>query len=153
MVLAPNYLFSWNNNTMRRNPRMGMLHYCCTMHNDTHSVNNSFLKPWWGHLPCSQTFLRLLSSPVRTQLMLIVRCWGPGPPHPKSGVPTPGVRAHSPPRVRNRNNEIVKLRAPVHRILSGHYMYIDSTKLICVVFTCCFINLNGWWPFKLNKNI
>ncbi len=56
MVLAPNDLFSWKNDTMRYDSMMGMLHYCYTMHNDTHSVHNRLLKPWWGRLPCTQTF-------------------------------------------------------------------------------------------------
>jgi hypothetical protein len=80
-----------------------MLHYCCTMHNDTHSVHNRLLKPWWGRPPCFQPFSRLLFSPVQTQLTPIVRCWGPGPPFPKSGVPTPRVRAHPFPRARNNS--------------------------------------------------
>jgi hypothetical protein len=83
-----------------------MLHYCCTMHNDTHSVHNRLLKPWWGRPPCLQPFSRLLFSPVQTQLMPIVRCWGSGPPHPKSGVPTPRVRAHPFPRARNMSNQL-----------------------------------------------
>ncbi len=107
MVLAPNDLFSWNNNTMKRNFCTDMLHYCWLMRNDTYSVHDHSLKPWWGGLPwrCDgvvflalRHFLRLLSSPVQTQLMLIVPCWGPGTPHPQSGVPSPRVPAHSPPQ-------------------------------------------------------
>ncbi len=50
--LAPNDLFSWNNNTMNQNSRIDMLHYGCPMHNDTYSVHNHSSKPWWSHLPC-----------------------------------------------------------------------------------------------------
>ncbi len=45
--------------------------------------------------------LCLLTSPVRTQLMLTGPHWGPQPPRPQSGVPSHGVRAHSLSRVQN----------------------------------------------------
>ncbi len=95
MVLAPNDLFSWNNNTMRRKSCMGLLHYCCTMHNGTHSVHNRSLKPWWGRLPCSQTFY-VFSPPLsglNWHSLSIVG--GPGPPTPKVVSPLLGS-AHTP---------------------------------------------------------
>jgi hypothetical protein len=46
--------------------------------------------------------LCLLTSPVRTQLTLIGPHWGPWPPGPQSGVPSP--RVHSLSRVQNSIN-------------------------------------------------
>jgi hypothetical protein len=90
MVLAPNDLFSWNNNTMSYILVMDMFHYCCPMHTDTNSVHNRSLKPWWSHLPYLQSFCCLLSSPVWIQLTLDIPLWGPGPPTPKMASPLLG---------------------------------------------------------------
>ncbi len=91
MVLAPNDLFSWNNNTMSYILVMDMLHYCCPMHNDTYSVHNRSLKPWWSHLSCLQSFCYVFSPPLSglnwTQLSLF---GGPGPPSPKMASPLLG---------------------------------------------------------------
>ncbi len=100
---APNDLFSWNNNTMKHNSYNGYITLLLT-------------DAQW-HLLCAWSFLEavvepsssfsaislpLLSSPVQTQLMLIVlHFWGPGAPHPQNGVPSPRVHAHSHPRVQN----------------------------------------------------
>jgi hypothetical protein len=102
MVLAPNDLFSWNNNTW--NTALVQVNYSiadwCTM-----TLTLCMIVPW-SHdgvvFLALRHFLRLLSSPVRTQLMLIVPCWGPWSPHPQSGVPSPRVHTYSPPRVRNK---------------------------------------------------
>ncbi len=96
MIYFPETIIQWD--TVHA---VDMLHYCCTTHNDTHSVHNHLLKPWWGRPPCFQPFSHLLFSPVQTQLMPIVHCWGSGLPYPKSGVPTPRVHAHPFPRARN----------------------------------------------------
>jgi hypothetical protein len=68
------------------------------------------------HLLCAWSFLEavmgsssllpdillcLLASPVRTQPPLTGPHWGPWPPRPQSGVPTPRVHAHSLSRVQN----------------------------------------------------
>ncbi len=104
MVLAPNDLFSWNNNTMRHNscnwyatllPTDAQWHLLCAW-----SFLEAVMEP---SSLFSDILLCLLSSPVRTQLMLIVPCWGPGAPHPQSGIPSPRVRAHSLSRVQNIN--------------------------------------------------
>ncbi len=50
----------------------------------------------------SVILLRLLSSPVRTQLMIPL--WGPGAPYPQNGVPSPRIRAYSLPLVQNTIN-------------------------------------------------
>jgi hypothetical protein len=84
MVLAPNDLFSWNNNTMSYILVMDMLHYCCPMHNDTYSVQNRSLKPWWSRLPCLQSFCYLFSPPLSGfNWRLTSPFGGPGPPTPK----------------------------------------------------------------------
>jgi hypothetical protein len=49
----------------------------------------------------SDILLCLLTSPVRTQLMLTVPHWGPGAPSPQRGVPSPRVRTHSLSRVQS----------------------------------------------------
>jgi hypothetical protein len=96
MVLAPNDLFSWNNDTMRYDSMMGMLHYRCTMHNDTHSVHNRLLKPWWGRLPCTQTIFYVFSSPLsKLNWRSLSVVGGPGPPTPKVASPLLGS-AHTP---------------------------------------------------------
>jgi hypothetical protein len=82
---------SWNNNTMKYNSCNGY-------------VTLLLIDAQW-HLLCAWTFLeavmglsslfsdillRLLSSPVRTQLTLIVPIGGPGPPAPKVASPLLG---------------------------------------------------------------
>jgi hypothetical protein len=62
----------------------------------------------------SDILLRLLSSPVQTQLMLIVPHWGPRAPDPQSGVPSSRVRAHSLPR----GPEQVAVQLPILHISS-----------------------------------
>ncbi len=94
MVLAPNDLFSWNNNTMKYNFYNG---YVTLMPTDAQ----------W-HLLCAWSFLEavvepsssfsaislcLLSSPVWTQL--IVPHWGPRAPTPKMPSPLIGS-THTP---------------------------------------------------------
>ncbi len=98
MIYFPETIIQWNTILA-----MDMLHYCWPMHNDTYSVHDRSLKVV---VELSSSFsaisLRLLSSPVQTQLMLIVSHWGPGAPHPQDGVPSPRVRVHSLPRVQNK---------------------------------------------------
>jgi hypothetical protein len=101
--LAPNDLFSWNNDTMN--------------HNSHYRYVTLWLPDARWHLVCAWFFLEavmepsslsifillcLLSSPVRTQLMLIIPLWGPGALYPQNGDPSPRIRAYSLPRVQNR---------------------------------------------------
>jgi hypothetical protein len=79
-------------------PAVDMLHYCCTMHNDTHSVHNHLLKPWWGRPPCFQPFSTssLLPCPDSTDAHCPFSVvGGPGPPTPKVASPLLGS-AHTP---------------------------------------------------------
>jgi hypothetical protein len=88
MVLAPKDLFSWNNNTMSYILIMDMLHYCCPMHNDTYSVHNRSLKPWWSRLPCFRSFCYVFSPPLSGfNWRLTSPFGGPGPPTPKMASP------------------------------------------------------------------
>ncbi len=97
MVLAPNDLFSWNNNTMS---------YILVMHNDTYSVHDRSLKPWWSRLPCLQPFCYVFSSPLSELNWRLTSPLGARGPHPQNGVPSPGIPAYSLCRV--RNNSIAK---------------------------------------------
>ncbi len=91
MVLAPNDLFSWNNNTMSYILTMDMLHYCCLMHNDTYSVHDRSLKPWWSRLPCLQSFCYVFSPPLSGLNWRLTSLFGgPGPPTPKMASPLLG---------------------------------------------------------------
>ncbi len=64
MVLAPNDLFSWNNNTISTMVIKVSTYYisCWLMHVNTHSVHNRFPKPWWGRLLCSFPSCHVTSS-------------------------------------------------------------------------------------------
>jgi hypothetical protein len=96
MVLAPNDLFSWNNNTMKYNACNGYLHYCWSMHDDTYSVHDRPSKPWWGRLPCFRTFCYVFSPPLsRLNWRSLSPIGGPGPPAPKVAFPLLGS-AHTP---------------------------------------------------------
>ncbi len=79
---------------------MGMLHYCCLMHNDTYSV---LIVPWsrdgavflvLNHFAMSS----LLPCPDSTDAHHPL--WGPGAPYPQNGVPFPRIHAYSLPMVR-----------------------------------------------------
>ncbi len=74
---------------------MGMLHYCYTMHNNTHSVHNRLLKPWWGRLPWSQKFSTSSLLPCPDSTDAHCPSGGPGPPTPKVASPLLGS-AHTP---------------------------------------------------------
>ncbi len=78
--------------------------------------------------------LCLLFSPVQTQLTLIVRCWGPGPPPPKSGVPTPRVRVYPLPRARNNVHPVCS--RPCFMSTSVQYFY-ESERFYVYVFAAC----------------
>jgi hypothetical protein len=96
MVLAPDDLFSWNNNTMRHNAYDRYLHYCWLMLDDTYSVHDRSLKPWWGRLPCLQTSRYVFSPPLsRLNWRSLSPTGGPGPPVPKMASPPLGS-AHTP---------------------------------------------------------
>ncbi len=103
MVLAPNDLFSWKNNTVKYNSCNGYV-ILCPMHNDTYSVHDRSLKPWWSHLPCSQTFYYVFSLPLSgLNWCSLSPIGGPGPPTPKvaslllgsAHTPFPGSRTLS----------------------------------------------------------
>jgi hypothetical protein len=79
MVLAPNDLFSWNNNT----------------------ISTMLMKVSTYFVPSHLVTSRLPASPVQTQLTLTDPNWGPRSPHPQSGVPFHRVSAHSLSRVQN----------------------------------------------------
>ncbi len=96
MVLAPNDLFSWNNNTMKHNSCNGYVTHCCPMHNDTYSVHDRSLKPWRSRPPCSQTFYYVFSPPLSgLNWCSLSPIGGPGPPTPKVASPLLGS-AHTP---------------------------------------------------------
>ncbi len=101
---APNDLFYWNNNTIKHNSYNGYVILLLTDAQWLLLCAWSFLE---AVVELSSSFsaisLCLLSSPVQTQLMLIVPHWGPRAPRPQNGVPTPRVHAHSLPRVQNSN--------------------------------------------------
>ncbi len=87
MVLAPNDLFSWHNNTMKHNSCNGYVtllppdaqwHLLCAW-----SSLEAVMEPSSSF---SDILVRLLSSPVQTQLMLIVPHWGPGAPKVESSL-------------------------------------------------------------------
>ncbi len=103
MVLAPNDLFSWNNNTMNYNAYDGYLHYCWSMHDDTYSVHDRSLKPWLGRLPCFRHFVMSSHLPCPGSTDAHCLPLGARAPRPQSGVPSPRVRAHSLFRVQNRD--------------------------------------------------
>jgi hypothetical protein len=58
----------------------------------------------------SVILLRLLSSPVRIQLMLAIPLWGPGAPYPQNGVPSPRIRTYSLLMVQNNNKIITNMK-------------------------------------------
>jgi hypothetical protein len=90
-MLAPSDFFSWNNNTMSYILVMDMLHYCCLMHNDTYSVHDRSLKPWWSRLPCLQSFCYDSSPPLSGfNWRLTSPFGGLGPPTPKMASPLLG---------------------------------------------------------------
>ncbi len=63
---------------------MDTLHYCRPMHNDTYSVHDRSLKPWWSRLPCSQTFCYFFTPPLSGLNWCSSSPFGgPGPPPPK----------------------------------------------------------------------
>jgi hypothetical protein len=73
-----------------------MLHYGCPMHDDTYSVHNRPLKPWWSCLPCSQSFCYVFSSPLSgLNWCSSFPFGGPGPSTPKMATPLLGP-AHTP---------------------------------------------------------
>ncbi len=75
---------------------MDMLHYCRLMHNDTYSLHDRSLKPWWSHLPRSQTFYYVYSPPLsRLNWCSLSPIGGPGPPTPKVASPLLGS-VHTP---------------------------------------------------------
>ncbi len=94
------FLKQWYN---EYNSYTGILHYPWLMHNDTHSVHDRSLKPWWGRLPCSRTFSTSSLLPCLDSTDAHCPLLGAWPP-PQSRVPSPRVRAYSPPRVRNNTS-------------------------------------------------
>ncbi len=106
MVLAPNYLFSWNNKYSKYNE---------------YNVVTTFIRFFssYAHLLCACWHLeamkgsssltscrllilsRLLSSPVWAQLTLLVPALGIRPPLSQDGVPIHWVRAHSLTEIQN----------------------------------------------------
>ncbi len=97
MVLAPNDLFSWNNNTMSTMlTRVFTLHLLSVMHVNTYSVHNRFLKPWWGRLLCFCSSRHVFSpSLARLNWRSLTPTRGPSPPTPKvASFPTGS--AHTP---------------------------------------------------------
>ncbi len=95
MVLAQNDLFSETIIQWDAIPVMGMLHYCCTMHNDTHSV----LNPSWSRGGVAFLALRhfyVFSTPLSgLNWCSLSVVGGPGPPTPKVASPLLGS-AHTP---------------------------------------------------------
>jgi hypothetical protein len=66
--------------------------------------------------------LCLLSSPVQTQLTLVVSHWGPGAPCPQSGVPFSRVRAHSLSRVQNTYCDLIRFVTLLTGNVSGRHI-------------------------------
>ncbi len=97
MIYIPETIIQWNTILV-----VDMLHYCRLIKMTLTLCIIALLEAVMG--PSSlfwHILLRLLSSLVRTQLTLIVPHWGPGTPHPQSGVTSPRVRSHSLSRVQN----------------------------------------------------
>ncbi len=93
MVLAPNDLFSWNNDTMSTMlfKDIYTLHFLPGMRVNTYSVHNRFLKPWWGCLLCFLTSCHVFSPPLsELNWRLLTPTGGPGPPTPKVASPSAG---------------------------------------------------------------
>ncbi len=66
------------------------------MHDDTYSVRDRPLKPWWGCLPCFRAFCYVFSPPLsRLNWRSLSPIGGPGPPAPKVASP-PSGSAHTP---------------------------------------------------------
>jgi hypothetical protein len=75
---------------------MDTLHYCRPMHNDTYSVHDRSLKPWWSRFLCSQTFCYVFSPPLSgLNWFSLSPFGGPGPHIPKVASPLLGS-AHTP---------------------------------------------------------
>ncbi len=97
MVLAPNDLFSWNNDTMSIILiRVFTLCLLSVMHINTYSVHNRFLKPWWGRLLCFCPSCHVFSPSLsKLNWLSLTPTGGPGPPTPRvASLPTGS--AHSP---------------------------------------------------------
>ncbi len=123
------WLFSWNNNTMKYNAYDEYLHYCWSMHEDTYSVHDRPLKPWWGRLPCFQTSCYVFSPPLsRLNWRSLSPIGGPGPPAPKVASLSLGS-AHTPfPGSRT-----------VHSLLYG-----GPTNSCCSISFLSLIVLRSW---------
>jgi hypothetical protein len=86
MIYFPETIIQWSTTLV-----IDMLHHCRPMHNDTYSVHNHPLKPWWGHLPCSQTFCYVFPPPLSgLNWCLLSSVGGQGPPTPKVASPLLG---------------------------------------------------------------
>jgi hypothetical protein len=86
MIYFPETIIQWNTILA-----IYMSHYCRLMHNDTYSVHDSSLKPWWSRLPRSQTFYYVFSPPLsRLNWCSLSPIGGPGPPTPKVASPLLG---------------------------------------------------------------
>jgi hypothetical protein len=121
MVLAPNDLFSWNNNTMRHSAYDRYLHYCWSMHNDTYSVHDRSLRPWWGRLPLFQPSCYVFSPPLsRVNWSSLSPTGVPGPPSPKVAS-LPLGSAHTP--------------FPGSRTSTVHAFYVDSSSRPRLIYT------------------
>ncbi len=91
MIYFPKTIIQWDTIHV-----MDMLHYCCTMHNNTYSVHNRSSKPWWGCLLCPRSSCYAFSPPLSgLNWCSISPFGGPGPPTPKVASPFPGS-AHTP---------------------------------------------------------
>jgi hypothetical protein len=91
MIYFPETIIQWDIILL-----MDMLHYCCTMHNDTHSVHNRYSKPWWSLLPCPQSSCYVFSPPLSgLNWCSLSPFGGPGPHTPKMPSPLLGS-AHTP---------------------------------------------------------
>ncbi len=131
MVLAPNDLFSWNNNTTNT-----MLTWVFTL---IAGYSRWLLLCAWSFpeavmgssslLPL--ILLRLLTSPVQIQLTLTGPYWGPRSPHPQSGIPSHRVRAHSLSRVQNTFSLSSSCLVPILCM----WIY-DSNNFTYVLFYC-----------------
>ncbi len=102
-------------------PVMVMLYNCCTMHNNTHSVHNRLLKPWWGRLLCPQSSCLVFPPPLSgLNWCSLSPLGGPGPPTPKVASPFPGS-AHTPsPGFRTVN---IKINGAIEKIKNRQRMF------------------------------
>ncbi len=89
MIYFPETVIQWTTILV-----IGMLHYDCPMHNDTYSVHNRFLKPWWSRSLFPWPFCYVFSPPLsRLNWCSSSPFGGPGPPPPKWWPPS---SAHTP---------------------------------------------------------